>query len=189
MEMLPTLNNQWHALNKIKMPFLHLIIKKHKGVSHDSWFIHIFYWSLPNSAWTKALKCFLFCRNESKDCLFWDFGLIYTLLLLAYSWKLFMISGSQVYQYPVVIPYKMNWIWTWIQFFFSFQPSFFFLNSMTTIQHKKKSTITININFKQLKSTKCFKYIKCSISNSLEKMLARLDREAVCNNRYYCVQN
>ena len=62
----------------------------------------------------------------------------------------------------------------------TFFPSSFF-NSMTTIQHKK-STITININFKQLKSTKCFKYIKCSISNSLEKMLARLDREAVCNN-------
>lgn len=63
----------------------------------------------------------------------------------------------------------------------TFFPSFF--NSMTTIQHKK-STITININFQQLKSTKCFKYIKCSISNSLvvEKMLARLNREAVCNN-------
>lgn len=63
----------------------------------------------------------------------------------------------------------------------TFFPSSFF-NSMTTIQHKKL-TITININFKQLKSTKCFKYIKCSISNSLvEKMLARLNREAVCNN-------
>lgn len=56
----------------------------------------------------------------------------------------------------------------------TFFPSFFFY-SRTTIQHKK-STIT-NINFKQLKSTKCLKYIKCSISISLviEKMLARLE--------------
>lgn len=59
--------------------------------------------------------------------------------------------------------------------------SLLFFNSMTTGQDKK-STITINTNFKQLKITKCFKYIKCSISDSLEKMLARLDREAVCNN-------
>lgn len=28
-----------------------------KGVSRDSWFIHVFYWSLPNSAWTKAESC------------------------------------------------------------------------------------------------------------------------------------
>lgn len=35
---------------------------------------------------------------------------------------------------------------------------------------------------KQLKSTKCFKYIKCSISDNSEEMLARLDREAGCDN-------
>ncbi len=34
--------------------------------SHDSWFIHIFYWSLPNSAWTKALKWFYFAEMNLK---------------------------------------------------------------------------------------------------------------------------
>lgn len=128
---------------------------------------------------TQQTLMILLCWNESKDCFCSENLALYT---TCYYWpitvKQFMINGSQMYQYPVVIPYKMSWIWTWIQLLF---PLFF--TSRTTNQHKK-STITININVKQLKSTKCFKYIKCSISNSfvVEKMLARVDREAVCNN-------
>lgn len=65
---------------------------------------------------------------------------------------------------------------TFSLFFFSFFLQFDYNPT------QKSTIIIINNHFKQLKSTKCFKYIKCSISDSLEKMLARLDREAVCNN-------
>lgn len=120
-------------------------------MSHDLFTFFFFYW---NAAWTKALKWLYWIW--SKDWLFHEFSLIYN-FLLPYNWKFIMISRSQMYQYPVVIQYKLSWIWT--GFFFPFFDS--------KLQSNRKLSITIHINTKQLKSTKCFKYIKCSIRNSL----------------------
>lgn len=165
MEMLPTLNNQCHARDEIKIPLVHLMIwiKKNaclpEGLSHDSRFIHIFLLKFTKLSMDQGTQMILLCWNETKECLFWDFGLIYKLLLAFFYDKWITnipISSSNTIQNELNMDLSM------ITFF----PSFF--NSMTTGQHKK-STITINTNFKQLRVQNVLNILNVLLATALRK--------------------
>lgn len=80
--------------------------------------------------------------TESKDSLFWDFGLINKLLLLAYSWIITIVAKNPVVNHSKLAEYGLEYDY--------FSPFFFFYYNPT-----KKLTVIIH-PFQTVKEYKTF---------------------------------